>query len=197
MKGLVLFILLLAFNLGHAQMLDSLSLDTMKGFTSIDQAKLDPDKVIKLVLSKKKLTEIPEEIRQFKNLQYLDLSRNKLKKLPSWIGELHSLQTLVLSHNDIDTLPPQIGMLSNLKWFIMSRDPLDAIPDAFGDLTNLRYLDMWGDNIGYYPASLSKLVHLRFLDLRDMLINQEEQSVLKSYLPNCDIEMSPACPCKN
>jgi len=197
MRMLVLFLLLFCFKLGSAQMLDSLSLDTMKGYTSIDDAKLNPDKVVKLVLIKKKLTDVPEEIRQFKNLQCLDLSRNKLKKLPAWIGELTNLQMLILSHNSIDTLPPQIGLLSNLQWFIMSRDDLDAIPDAIGGLTKLKYLDMWGDNIGYYPASLSKLVHLRFFDLRDMLINQETQNIIKSYLPNCDIEMSPACPCKN
>jgi len=197
MKRVVLLAFLFAFKLGSSQMLDSLSLDTMKGYTSLDEAKLNPDKVLKLVLIKKKLTEVPEEIRQFKNLQCLDLSKNKLKKLPAWIGELTNLQMLILSHNNIDTLPPQIGLLSNLQWFIMSRDALDAIPDAFGDLSKLRYLDMWGDNIGYYPASLSKLVNLRFFDLRDILINEETQHTIKSYLPNCQIEMSPACPCKN
>ena len=85
-KRLILLVLVLLFKVGSAQMLDSLSLDTMKGYTSIDEAKLNPDKVIKLVLIKKKLTDVPEEIRQFKNLQYLDLSKNKLKKLPPWIS---------------------------------------------------------------------------------------------------------------
>ncbi|HWY98626.1 MAG TPA: hypothetical protein VNY36_06050 [Bacteroidia bacterium] len=197
MKRVVLLILLLAFKLGSAQVLDSLSLDTMKGYTSIGDAKVEPDKVIKLVLSKHKLTEVPEEIRQFKNIQCLDLSKNKIKKLPLWIGELSSLQMLILSHNDIDTLPPQIGKLTNLKWFVMNRTPLDAIPDAIGGLTNLRYLDMWGDNIGYFPSALNKLVNLKYFDVRDILINDEEQAIIKSYLPNTTVYFSPACPCKN
>ena len=94
-------------------------------------------------------------------------------------------------------MPPEIGRLANLQWFIMSRDDLNALPDAIGGLTKLRYLDMWGDNIGYYPKSLTELTNLRFFDLRDILINQEEQNILKSYLPHCDLEMSPACACKN
>ncbi|MGP8216465.1 MAG: leucine-rich repeat domain-containing protein [Bacteroidia bacterium] len=197
MKRGLLFILLFVFKLGSAQLLDSLSLDTMKGYTSIGDAKIEPDKVIKLVLTKHKLTEVPEEIREFKNLQYLDLSKNKLKKIPDWIGELTSLQTLILSHNDIDTLTPKIGLLTNLKWFIMNRDPLNAIPDAIGGLTELRYLDMWGDNIDYFPAALGKLTNLKAFDLRDILISDDEQHTLKTYLPNCTLYLSPACPCKN
>jgi Leucine-rich repeat (LRR) protein len=197
MKRVVLLILLFAFKQGTTQALDSLSLDTMKGFTSIGDAKINPDKVIKLVLSKHKLTEVPEEIRQFKNIQCLDLSKNKIKKLPPWIGELTSLQMLILSHNDIDTLPPQIGNLTNLKWFVMNRDPLEAIPDAIGGLTNLRYLDMWGDNIGYFPSQLNKLTNLKYFDIRDILVNDEMQTTVKSYLPNTTIYFSPACPCKN
>lgn len=196
-KRLILLLFIFSFKLGTAQLLDSLALDTMKGYTSLDDAKLNPDKVIKLVLIKKKIADVPEDIRQFKNLQYLDLSRNKLKVLPAWIGELSNLQVLILSHNSIDTLPPEIGKLSNLQWFTMNRDNLDALPKEIGNLSKLRYLDMWGDNIGFFPTSLSRLTNLRFFDLRDILINQETQNTIKSYLPHCDIEMSPACPCKN
>ncbi|HTA83706.1 MAG TPA: leucine-rich repeat domain-containing protein [Bacteroidia bacterium] len=199
MKRGVLFLLLIVFKLGSAQspLLDSLSLDTMKGYSDLGLAKANPDKVLKLVLTKKKLTTFPEEIRQFKNIQYLDLSKNKLSSVPSWISELSSLQTLILSHNDIDSLEPQIGMLKHLKWFIMNRDPLDAIPDAIGGLTELRYLDMWGDDIAYFPAALSKLTNLKEFDLRDILINQETQTTIQSYLPKTTIFFSPACSCKN
>jgi Leucine-rich repeat (LRR) protein len=196
MKRVFFLILLMGFKVGHSQLLDSLALDTMKAFTSIEAAKANPDKVIKLVLIKKKLTEVPPEIRQFKNLQYLDLSRNKIKRIPDWIGELTSIQTLVLSHNDIDTLTEHIGFLLHLKYFIMSRDPLDAIPNAIGDLQELRVLDMWGDNIGYFPSSFSKLNNLKYFDVRDILINDQEQATIKSYLPYTNIYFSPSCSCK-
>lgn len=198
MKRLVLLILILTFKLSNSQvLLDSLSLDTMRGYTSLDEATANPDKVVKLVLYKKKLTIFPEDIKKFKNLQWLDLSKNKISKVPDWISELPSLQMIILSHNDIDTLTPHIGMITHLKWFIMSRNPLVALPDAMGDLSELRYMDMWGDDIGYFPASLSKLTHLKTWYLQDMLINQDEQNTIKGYLPNTTIFFSPACACKN
>jgi len=42
----------------------------------------DPLKVYKIRLKKQKLEELPEELYQFKNLQYLDISKNKLKHFP-------------------------------------------------------------------------------------------------------------------
>jgi len=199
MKRVAFLLLCLASRLSFSQspLLDSLSLDTMKGYTDITLAKANPDKVIKLVLSKKKLTTFPEEIKQFKNIQCLDLSKNKLTTIPAWISDLPSLQMLILSHNDIETLPPEIGKIEHLKWFVMNRDPLNAIPDAIGGLTELSYLDMWGDDIAYFPSTLSKLTNLKQFDLRDILINQEGQDELKGYLPNTTIYFSPACSCKN
>ena len=197
MKRALLFALLFIVKLSNAQLLDSLSLDTMKGYSNLDEAKAAPDQVIKLVLTKKKLTEFPPEIRQFKNLQYLDLSKNKIKTIPDWISELKNLQVLILSHNEIDTLPPQFGMITHLKWFTMSRDPLQVIPEAIGGLTELRYLDLWGDDIGFFPESLSKLVNLKSMDLRDILINDETQAQIKGYLPHATLYFSPACSCKN
>ncbi|HTB06658.1 MAG TPA: leucine-rich repeat domain-containing protein [Bacteroidia bacterium] len=197
MKRALPVIFLLLFKLCNAQLLDSLSLDTMRGYTSLEDARANADKVVKLTLTKHKLTEFPAEIRKFKNLQYLDLSKNKIKDVPEWIGELTSLQKLVLSHNDIDTLPPQIGLLVNLKYFIMNRDPLNLLPNAIGGLTELRYLDMWGDNIGYFPSEISKLTKLKSFDLRDILISDDEQATLKGYLPHAVFFFSPSCSCKD
>lgn len=197
MKRVLLLVLLMGYKLCSAQLLDSLSLDTIRAYTSLEEAKAYPDKVIKLVLTKHKLTEFPEELRQFKNLQYLDLSKNKIKTVPIWIGELTSLQKLVLSKNDIDSLPPAIGKLVNLKFFIMNRDPLALLPNEIGSLTQLRYIDMWGDNIGYFPSELSKLTNLKAFDLRVILISDDEQATLKGYLPHTIIYFSPTCSCKD
>ena len=72
---LLLAVCLISSN-AHAQLLDSLSLDTTTAFTSIDQAMKNPEKVVKLVLKREHLKAFPKEIFQFTNLQYLDLSKN-------------------------------------------------------------------------------------------------------------------------
>jgi Leucine-rich repeat (LRR) protein len=194
----LLLLLSLTSKFSTAQLLDSLSLDTMRGFQSIAEANKAPDKVIKLVIHHTKFAGVvPEDIKNYTNLQYLDLSKNHLKSLPSWIGDLKSLQMLILSKNSIDTLPATIGKLHNLKYFIMNRSSLNSIPPEIGELKQLIYLDLWGGNIDDFPIDLNKLTNLRVLDLRDILISDEEQALIKSYLPHAIVYFSPACQCKD
>lgn len=196
MKKVFVLILLLAVKFCNAQLLDSLSLDTMRGFTSIAEAKANPDMVVKLVIHHQKFPTFPEEIRKFTNLQYLDLSKNHIKVVPEWIGELKSLQMLILSRNSIDTLPSGIGNLVHLKYFIMNRTTLASLPPEIGNLKELQYMDLWDDNLDDFPNDLGQLTKLRILDLRDVAITDEEQALLKSYLPHTTIFFSPSCQCK-
>lgn len=189
------FLITYAFSL-KAQLHDSLSLDSITAYKSIAEANKEPEKVIKLVIHHQKFPAIPEDIRKYTNLQYLDLSKNHIKIVPSWIGELKSLQTLILSQNKIDSLPEEIGNLVNLKYFIMNRTDLASLPPEIGNLKELLYLDLWDDNLDDFPIDLEKLTKLRVLDLRDVSINDDEQAVIKSYLPHAIIFFSPGCQCR-
>lgn len=193
-SSIVLF--LFDTSLCSAQLLDSLTLDTMKGFQSLTEADNHPEQVVKLVIHHQKYHTLPDDIRKYTNLQYLDLSKNHLKSVPSWIGELKSLQTLILSRNDIDTLPPEIGTMENLKYFIMNRNPLNSLPPEIGKLKELLYLDLWDDNIDDFPMDLESLTNLRLLDVRDISLNDDEQALIKSYLPHARILFSPGCQCR-
>src|SRR4051812_5836167 len=108
-KAQVLLLVLCCFSgLAHAQLLDSLSLDTTTAFTSLEEALKQPENVIKLSLRRKKLKVFPPEIFKFPNLQYLDLSKNDIEELPSEIGNLKNLQTLIMSKNELTTVPAEI-----------------------------------------------------------------------------------------
>ncbi len=197
MKYIVLLLLVVFPFIGHCQLLDSLALDTMTGSTSIEQAMKDPESVIKLELSKKKLDAFPDEIRKMTNLQYLDLSKNKIKEVPAWIGEMPNLQYLILSKTKIDTLPPEFGNIKHLKWFVMNRSELQKLPHSIGNLKELKYMDLWGSNISYFPAELKDLSdNLRLFQLQDVVISNTVQAALKAELPNTTIEFTPACPCE-
>jgi Leucine-rich repeat (LRR) protein len=201
MRSLHLKLLVFIFSLftlsAQSQFLDSLSLDTITGSKSIKEAMQHPDDVIKLVLEKNKLKEVPEEIKQFTNLQYLDLSKNKIKTIPSWIGQLSSLQVLVLSKTNIDTLPPEIGKLTHLKYLIMNRSELRALPPEIGKLKELKAMDLWDDNLSYFPSELKNISgNLESLDLRDVLVNDQQHALLKAWLPSTTIYLSPICPCE-
>lgn len=197
MKIIVFFCILIFPFRSSCQLLDSLSLDTLTACTSIHDAIKDTTNILKLDLSKQKLSEFPKEIRKLSNLQYLDLSKNKITEIPAWIGELKDLQYLILSKTKIDSLPPEFGDLIHLKYLIMNRCELQTIPHTIGKLTELRGIDLWGDNISSFPYELKYISgNLISLDLRDDALNNNTQAYLKNLLPNTTIYFTPICPCE-
>jgi len=185
-----------SFTKGYAQQVDSLTLDTMRAFTSLTEAMKHPEEVIKLVLRKQKLKQFPPEIVKFKNLQYLDLSKNYIKELPPDIDTLQALQVLILSKNSIVTLPREIGKLRNLRILNINQNELIDLPDQIGELVNLEYLDLWSNNIAVFPEQMAGLEKLKVLDLRVIMIDDDVQKHIKSLLPNTSIQFSPGCRCK-
>jgi Leucine-rich repeat (LRR) protein len=175
---------------------DSLTLENMEGFTSLDSALKNPEKVVKLVLRKQKFEQFPAELWKFPNLQYLDLSKNKITEVPDSISFFKQLQILHLSKNSIEFLPREIGDLSNLMILDINQNELTAIPPQIGKLKKLRYLDLWSNNISIFPEELKDLAGtLMVLDLRVILINAEVQEHIRAMLPGTTIYMSPPCKC--
>ncbi|MCA6365246.1 MAG: leucine-rich repeat domain-containing protein [Bacteroidetes bacterium] len=200
MKKLIfnLFLALLFAPAIHAQsdLLDSLTLDTMAAFTSLDEALKQPDNVVKLVLRKEKLDSFPEAVYQFKNLQYLDLSRNNIREIPDSISRLKKLQVLHLSRNNIEYIPRTIGDLSELRILNINQNELYVIPPQIGRLKKLEVLDLWSNNISVFPDELKDISgNLKVLDLRTILINRETQERIKAMLPNTKVYFSPPCKC--
>jgi internalin A len=108
----------------------------------LEQAAID--KVTKLDLSRKDLTELPPEIGQLTNLTELNLYNNKLTELPPEIGQLTNLTELDVSLNQLTELPPEIG-----------------------ELTKLRKLDLKLNRLSLLPLEIGKLIYLTYINLRD------------------------------
>jgi Leucine-rich repeat (LRR) protein len=175
---------------------DSITLDTMVGYTDLATALLNPEKVIKLTLRKQKYTSFPPELWKFPNLQYLDLGKNKITEVPDSISFFTNLQVLHLSKNNIEFLPREIGDLSNLMILEINQNELTSIPPQIGKLKKLRYLDLWSNNLSIFPDELKDLSeNLKVLDLRVILINADQQEKLRAMLPKTTIYMSPPCKC--
>ena len=177
-------------------LLDSLTLDTMAGFTDLDAAMKDPTKVVKLVLRKKKYTAFPKEIWNFPNLQYLDLSKNDISEFPDTLGQLKNLQVLHLSRNKIESLPRELGDLTNLAILDINQNDLTMLPPQIGKLKKLGYLDLWSNDISIFPDELKDISdNLKVMDLRVILINYQAQERIRSLLPKTTIYFSPPCHC--
>lgn len=197
-KVVLLILFTISTQLVSAQntLLDSLTLDTLTGFTNLQEALKNPEAVIKLVLRKQHLKSFPNEILQFKNLQYLDISKNSIAELPDSINLLTNLQYFACSKTGLKSLPKQIGKLSNLTYLNCNQNDLEYLPPQIGNLEKLEILDLWSNNFSEYPSTLSGLKSLRVLDLRNILISDEVQTSINNMLPHAKVYMSPSCKCK-
>ena len=177
-------------------LLDSLTLDTLTGYTSIAEALKNPDAVTKLVLRKQHLKTFPNDILKSKNLQYLDISKNTIHELPDSIFVLTNLQYFACSKTGLQHLTKSIGKLSNLLYLNCNQNDLEGLPPQLGNLEKLEILDLWSNNFNEYPSTLSGLKSLKVIDLRNILISDEVQATITNMLPKAKVYMSPSCKCK-
>ena len=196
-KFILLVLLTCSVNQAVSQtvLLDSLTLDTLTGFTSLEEALKNPEQVIKLELRKKGLKSFPKEIFQFTNLQYLDLSKNKITEVPEDIGKLQALQYFSIARNNLIEFPFQLGQLTNLYYLNANNNDLVGITAGIGTLVKLKNLDLWSNDLEHFPEELQNLKSLKILDLRAILIPDAQQARIQALLPNTTIYFSPYCKC--
>lgn len=196
--GILMLLMFLLFMEAKAQkILEPEDLMRMPVYKSIEATRAaNPDSVFRLSLRGKKLNQIPSEVYQFKNLQWLDLSRNRITALNDSIGLLHSLTDLNLGYNKLKTLPPSIGNLKNLSVLKLHKNLITQLPKEMGNLRYLETLEMWDNEIDVFPEEMRECRLLRKLDLRGILMSDEKQHAIQALFPNTKIYFSASCACK-
>ena len=147
-----------------------------------------PDGRLKLDLSGRWLTSVPEAVSQLTEVEVLDLSRIPIKTLPQHLCNLQNLKTLKLSWCDLieiesviicltsleeldlsgnkfATLPQDLSKLKHLKTLRLGDCDFTVVWSAITQLTSLEELDLSGNAAGTVPQDLSKLKHLKSLRL--------------------------------
>lgn len=117
-------------------------------------------------LSKKGLTEIPEEVFMNPSLKVLKLYGNRLDSIPSRIGELVNLEKLFIGRNNIKSLPESIGKLKKLKILSAQYNELTGLPEAIGDLESLEQLVLNQNKLETLPSTLGNLKKLVVLQVK-------------------------------
>ncbi len=192
----VLFLLLLApiFS-ASAQLLTQTALDSTREYYSIESAMKEPDKVYRLQLTKKKLKEVPPEIRQLKNLNALDFGKNKLKELPEWLGELAYMQEFRAPQNKFMEMPAVVCRWSHLKRLDMHQNQISGLLPCMGDLKEVISLDLWSNDLDEFPEELRGMEALRFMDVRVIQFDQLEMEKISALFPKVKIFFSQPCNC--
>jgi Leucine-rich repeat (LRR) protein len=192
-----LFLSLLSLHSIGQELWDDEFLNQQKIFYSLSDAMQNPDSVYRLNLSKKKLTALPTEIFQFKNLRELVADKNKITEIPAAIENLILLQTLSISNNKLQSIPPQISKLKNLKYLHLNRNVITEIPNEIGTLFNLEEIHLWDNEISNVADDIRFCSSLRVLELRGILFSDEQQKHIHDLLPYTKVYFSPSCNCKN
>ena len=194
-RALCLGLLCLTVRAVDAQLLSQLALDSVKEYHSLESALKEPDKVYKLQLTRKKLKAVPEEIRQFKNLNALDLGNNKLRDLPEWMAELAYLQEFHAPKNKFTSVPKVVCAWKDLKRLDLHQNEITGLPACMGGLTHLFSLDMWSNDLEDFPQELEGMKELKFLDLRVIQFDQGEMTRISELFPQVRIFFSQPCNC--
>ena len=169
--------------------------DTIPVYKDLVLALKNPEAVIKLDLSKQKLSSFPVEIYQFVNLKELYMAKNKLVAIPADIKKLTQLEIVDFSKNKIEVLPTELFECFKLKKLIVNQNLISEIPHTIGKLKDLEYLDMWANSVGSVPEEIKECTKLKEIDFRVIEMTKSEQDKIKLLIPEVDVHFSPYCTC--
>ncbi len=132
--------------------------EEFSGWFSANKATLR--QIVKLNLDGLRLTSLPEEIGQLKELRELNLEDNQLIFLPDVFND--KLETINLRNNQLSSIPSQIKNLPNLKKLLLQHNPLSLASrmvtafqnDYNSSRTEIRNAAFWAIVFGamYYPS---------------------------------------------
>lgn len=139
-------------------------------------------RIKKLSISNRGITELPEEVGKLNFLRSLDLSYNQISSFPDSFFRLTNLKSLYLNHNDIKKLPAGIGNLKDLQVIDVSNNALETLPGSIGNLVDLTQLDVSYNKIKKLPIELINLTGLKKLYMENNPCEFPPEKVIKRGL---------------
>lgn len=111
------------------------------------------------------LTEISDEIYEFKSIETLSLDHNQINSLPDSINTFKKLKGLYLKDNEISKISDNLGKLNHLEELNLSENKINSLPDSIINLKNLRSLYLSGNQLQTIPEQLGNINSLKSIDL--------------------------------
>ncbi|XP_022721282.1 probable LRR receptor-like serine/threonine-protein kinase At4g20940 [Durio zibethinus] len=133
-------------------------------------------KLVKLSMSNNSIAGvIPDNIGDFKSLEFLDVSNNLFySSLPPGVGKLGSLRNLSLAGNNISgSIPDTISGLVSIQSLDLSRNSLSSsLPTSLTKLNELLYLNLSSNQFTKrIPKGFELISGLKVLDLHGNMLD--------------------------
>lgn len=187
-----LFVLFLVFNACYSF---SHKEDTVYYYSLEEARTVHSDSVFALDLSKKKLTVVPKEIQNYKNLRHLNLSKNKLSEIPEFLVNFNNLIELNLSKNKFTSFPSEICKITSLQRLVLNQNVFTHISECIINLDNLKYIDLWDTPLETFPNAFMSMKNLKYIDMRGIVYGPTYQQKWLRHLHWVRIEFDAPCDC--
>lgn len=99
------------------------------------------------------------------DLTELWLCNNRISVVPSQVGDLKNLKILSLTNNLVESLPPEVCLMESLKYLHLRRNRLTSLPNLLGRLKQLLEINLSDNKFTSFPEVLTSLPQLTLLDL--------------------------------
>ena len=136
---------------------------------AIDSNISSVDKVIRLDLSSRNLSEVPEEIGLLCNLMALNLANNRLSSLPDTMAELQKLSNIDIRRNSFKVLPSVFAKMQ-LRSIIASANALRDV-SVLKHCLHVRVLDLSSNALRDIRGCISEANELRTINLSSNLFD--------------------------
>ena len=178
------------------------------GLGVIEESLPSLESIIRLDLSGKKLSTLPEDFGDLVNLAVLNLANNQLIALPDSFAKLQKLSNLDLRRNRFVVLPSLLKELSlrslnisynrlhdvlalkeclHVRVLDLSGNMIKSVDGCFGEGNELRTLNLSSNLLEYVKEPLKLLVNLERLNFGDNLIKEIPSSIAAcENLEECD-----------
>jgi len=168
--------------------------DSIRFYTLSELVGANPDTICALSFRKQKLTVLPEQLFQYRNLKYLDLEKNAISDL-SRLGELNQLVYLNLGKNNLDNFPVCVCQMPFLEELVVSRNFFSYVPPCIEFCSQLRKIDFWETPVSSLPIEMQSLKMLEFMDFSGVRMNPRTQKILKQQYPHVRMSLDAPCDC--
>jgi len=103
------------------------------------------------------LKELPEYLREAKNLKRLNISGNQISTLPDWFQEFTKLEVLDARDNKLTSLCKVLDRLINLRTLYLRNNDISEIPISLQELKQLKTVSIPQNRIEKFPSWFFKI----------------------------------------